>query len=215
VTDAVLEAVVQAGDYVYIVRAEKHPAPNLEDGAKIWAVAREAFQKAGMGVGDGASLAVSAGHDVSQARSRDVRELALELWVPGVEGMGWEKEPARWIKPDGIVERIVLCEEVVGDEAVGVRNRFGAGTRGVWFWAELRCTGQREIEVRWLEGGHVVARRRHYVQGHAIIAGKLTSSSEHGLPVGWYRLEIVSSAGKEAELEFVVEPGKTGEAREE
>ncbi len=229
-TDKALDAVVQAGEYLYTLRADRDAGIDLEDLAGLWIAAYEAFvrwqsspeaqlpmetpespqaprdQQPQLPRHDQDQQQQKMAQGLAEVRARLPEELVTELWVVEIEDLVQSSEPKWWIKPGGLVERAVVCEDVVRGEPSGVRKRFPAGTRSVYFWARLRCSGTRELGILWREGERIIVQRRHSVRGNTVITGRLYGQAEGGLSMGRYSLEIVSSYGKEAELDFVVEP---------
>lgn len=194
----VLEAALWTQEHLYRVRAEKAGGLELEDQVGVWLAAREGFSRA------------RAAATVAEVRSRGVEELAAEMWVADVAQMQKLPEPTWWVRPGGIVERILLCRQTRGGEPQAGVKRFPAGTRSVCFWARFRCSGRDEVSIQWLEGEHIVVQREQVVEDGAIVTGRLYNRTEQGLSVGAYCLRVIGSAGKEAELQFVVEPQETG-----
>ncbi len=197
-TGDVLEAALWTAEHLYRLRAEKAGGLDIEDQVGIWLGVREAFSRA------------RAAASVAEVRSRSQEELAAEMWVADVAQMQKAPDPTWWVRPEGIVERILLCRETQGEEPQVGEKRFPTGTPGVCFWAKFRCSGRRDISIHWLEGERIVVRREHLVENGAVVTGRLYNRTEQGLPMGSYCLQVLSSAGKEAELQFVVEPPQVG-----
>lgn len=168
---------------------------NAEVIASAWAAARAAYETK------------EQDSHVCEVKSRPVCEMQDEVWCGEIEALQGGKEPEWWIRPEGMVKRAVMARSVEQGSASGATKRFASPISQVFYLLEMaRFRGDPEIAVRWYEGEHEVAARQMAVSGGSVLWGSLTASGGAGLTAGWYAVEIWSGAGKEARLEFLIEP---------
>lgn len=187
-----IEAVLTAGQYLYHANIRQVRVPAEQAVGEVWKAVQQIFVR----------------HEqrqrVAEVHARPLSALRGELWVPEFAEIMAERPAAPWVRPDGIVRGIVLGAASPGQPPAAPSQRIAGGTATVGFTAEFRLTRRRTVQVRWYMGDRLLRASQTTVAPGGQLMGWLTAP--HGLPAGRYRLEIHSSAGLEAKVEFLVLP---------
>ncbi len=147
--------------------------------------------------------------EVAAVRARPVGELPDELWVPALVALTQAAPAPPWVRPGGLIRRIVVGADSGRDGPTVLCQRLSAGVRRVSFAADIGAARRRTVIVTWYLDDRPVRSSRTVARPGGRIVGWLTAS--HGLPAGRYRVEIRSAAGLEASAELILVPSPAGQ----